>query len=370
MGDEAKAQAEHVDTELALKGEWAMLDVGVRKLRHSSQAVQQATQNALSGIQAILAAAKNDQHIFLASDVKSQSDVVPSEFARAVTSVIAEGEDALRRFKSAQDEAVLKYGWPPLVHADSTLRFDGEERCRHCGKGFAHIWVGRGVCFLCEAACRARGICPFRAACGNSSWCDHLRKCALCEMCSCDQCGLLILDGDDVHALAEQPNSEIALVFLDWDRTCCTTKAGQDPLQGRHMLDAGLHSLMLSTPENVHIVTRNHHSESIAIFLARQGVRTDLVTIHVVQNRSEKNRLNSADMGGQYVSSKGKVMKAELIRHLGSAAAHANCSASAELAKAQRERRKLAIFVDDDMAEHLSDEVVDLPLWRVLFRTA
>ena len=55
------------------------------------------------------------------------------------------------------------------------------------------------------------------------------------------------------HSCDDTPGGTL---FMDFDRTLCTTKTGSSPLNGRHALDPELMGLACSHP-NVHVVTRN-----------------------------------------------------------------------------------------------------------------
>ena len=61
------------------------------------------------------------------------------------------------------------------------------------------------------------------------------------------------------------------LIFVDFDRTLCTTKAGASPLQGNHSLDSDLALLCRSREHQVLIVTRSSRSEDIVVFLKEHG---------------------------------------------------------------------------------------------------
>jgi hypothetical protein len=87
-------------------------------------------------------------------------------------------------------------------------------------------------------------------------------------------CRLIQGDGEDVSALVERLRPRC--LFLDFDRTVCSTKAGGSPLSGTHSVDPELLALLcapLSTGMDVHIVTRNSHKEDIESFLVIKGVR-------------------------------------------------------------------------------------------------
>ena len=75
--------------------------------------------------------------------------------------------------------------------------------------------------------------------------CDQRTSCATCRF----HAG----DGDDVLALARTVGA--AYVFLDWDRTFCTTKAGADPTKGDHALDASLLEYAQEHPGRCVVVT-------------------------------------------------------------------------------------------------------------------
>ncbi|CAE8599730.1 unnamed protein product [Polarella glacialis] len=114
------------------------------------------------------------------------------------------------------------------------------------------LWLHRGLCLTCEELrddARTAGI--------------------VCEQWSCEKCALLRGDGEDVWQLASQ--RQPAVIFLDFDRTLCTTKAGASPLEGNHSLDTDLVSVC-SSHGRVRIVTRNSRREDIAEFLGRHGV--------------------------------------------------------------------------------------------------
>merc|ERR1711879_940235 len=99
-------------------------------------------------------------------------------------------------------------------------------------------WLHRELCFTCESAFRSEGRCPFGDSCGVGSFCLHERRCVVCDQWSCEPCRLLRGDGEDVWQLVAQ--LQPAVVFLDFDRTLCTTKRGASPLQGNHSVDADL----------------------------------------------------------------------------------------------------------------------------------
>jgi hypothetical protein len=157
-------------------------------------------------------------------------------------------------------------------------------------------------------------------------------------------------DGGDVEALAHRLAAESKaagggagdqrpLIFLDFDRTFCSTKSGADPLVGSHTLDPELLSLACCTVLfQVHVLTRNSHADSIAQMLQTHGVPPEVSVISVP--------------GG----SKGEVIRARLEQKLGD-------SGGGGVVK--------CIFVDDDLAEHcdpaLATGVCAAAVHRVLF---
>eukprot|EP00656_Telonema_subtile_P050178 TRINITY_DN6430_c0_g1_i1.p1 TRINITY_DN6430_c0_g1~~TRINITY_DN6430_c0_g1_i1.p1 ORF type:complete len:130 (-),score=13.59 TRINITY_DN6430_c0_g1_i1:71-460(-) len=120
---------------------------------------------------------------------------------------------------------------------------------------------------------------------------------------------------------------EPSVVFLDFDRTVCTTKKGADPLQGTHRIDSDLLTLMCLHP-NVHIVTRNRHQQSIESFLKLKGV-PQRVQVH-------STKLLDTD-------------KVDIIRP-------------------RLSQDQIGLFIDDDVHELVKPSIVELPgLHRVLF---
>lgn len=144
------------------------------------------------------------------------------------------------------------------------------QQCRMCLVQLSRLWLHRSLCLLCEAKVRSEGRCPYGGdRCGSRSFCPHENRCIVCEQWSCEKCQLLRGDGEDVWQLVVQ--RQPSLVFLDFDRTLCTTKAGASPLQGMHSLDADLVTVC-RTHSSVLIVTRSSRSEDIVVFLKRHGI--------------------------------------------------------------------------------------------------
>ncbi|CAE8647499.1 unnamed protein product, partial [Polarella glacialis] len=160
-------------------------------------------------------------------------------------------------------------GWPRSARPvqEEELKV---QPCRLCAVKLTRLWLHRGLCLTCEAGLRAQGRCPYGGQrCGSRSFCPHDNRCIVCEQWSCEKCALLRGDGEDVWQLASQ--RQPAVIFLDFDRTLCTTKAGASPLEGNHSLDTDLVSVC-SSHGRVRIVTRNSRREDIAEFLGRHGV--------------------------------------------------------------------------------------------------
>ena len=107
--------------------------------------------------------------------------------------------------------------------------------------------------------------------------------CASCDAWSCDECRLHVGDGHDVMALVQRllasggggsgGGTGRVAVFLDFDRTVCSTKHGTSPLTGSHSADEELLELLRnSAGVRSMIVTRNSHGDDIAAWLAERGV--------------------------------------------------------------------------------------------------
>lgn len=231
--------------------------------------------------------------------------------------------------------------------------------CRDCGCAVAVPWAillpgGRPqlLCWRCEEGARQVGRCPLddapqphaeaqlkprrkpRAA--RHAFCPHQLRCAACDASfrSCADCRLSQGDGDVVVDLCARLLP--AAVFLDFDRTLCSTKSGGSPYAGGpHTLDPELLSATALYP--THVVTRNSHEGEIRAFLAERGVR----------------------LAGLCVTSKGR-SKAEYV-----------ASTLAALGGAPEADAPCAVFVDDSVAEVGDPKLVsDARVWRVLFQRA
>ena len=87
-------------------------------------------------------------------------------------------------------------------------------------------------------------------------------------------------------ALVERIDPHV--VFIDFDRTLCTTKSGSSPARGSHRLDAELWNVVTggrlcrtktdqSETRDVRVVTRNSHVDDIRAFMARHVAGGDSV---------------------------------------------------------------------------------------------
>ena len=204
-----------------------------------------------------------------------------------------------------------------------------ENRCKLCGASRPSLWIHRGVCLECERCAREAGRCPFatlNSRCDPRLFCRHTSstgQCLLCDECQgCQTCRLCRGDGADVARLVEQLDP--LLVFLDWDRTFCTTRGGGSPLRGSHTLDPELLAVVHDRPDRVHIVTRNSYRDDLREFLGRYV--SDDIPIHTCK--------------------KG-VAKAEVVF-------------------AQAPPHACVLFVDDSIEEHLG---FDEPAWEAKAKT-
>ena len=274
--------------------------------------------------------------------------VVPAEF-RALSNLHAEVAAAARELDGEMRRAIASEGWPPPQSARRTrVSFVGSLRCWKCARLFSKQWAYRGVCWECEGALRAAGACPFDQAEGRAraggraaahAFCRHQQRCAVCDggFTPCRECRLAQGDGEAVATLCAELQEELRpqggvrpTLFVDFDRTLCTTKSGGSPLQGRHALDSELAALAAQL--ETYVVTRNSHEADIKSFLAARGVL--VAGVCVVPRRT----------------SKAAVMLA--LRP--------------DLADGEGLR---AIFVDDDVTECCDPTVAALPgLLRVIFR--
>ena len=217
--------------------------------------------------------AKPAQRLFVAGDggTGTNADFVPPGFALGeliganAKAVTARWGPELRRV--IETACGPNGAWPPT---EPLTYVTGKVRCKECGGFFGTLWIGAGErCFRCEEGMRARGECPVSARCRASkvrTFCPHAGRCIACERWSCVECGVVCGDGEDVAALVEQIDPHV--VFIDFDRTLCTTKSGASPARGSHRLDAELWNVVTGL-QDVRVVTRNSHVDDIRAFMAR-----------------------------------------------------------------------------------------------------
>lgn len=202
-----------------------------------------------------------EAHFFVGGDSTpgAATDFVPKGFE--IGGFIANLKPVVAKYHGGMLAAVASAGWPPKKEAG--MYCVGKQTCRHCTGQFSNLWVLRGACFHCDAKIRQEGRCPQGKRCPPAAFCPHHQRCIACEGWSCNMCGIVCGDGEYVAGLVDsiQPDA----VFMDFDRTLCTTKSGSSPLHGRHSIDAELAGIMLQHP-NVHVVTRNRHTSEIATF--------------------------------------------------------------------------------------------------------
>ena len=258
--------------------------------------------------------------------------------------------------------AAATEGWPP---AAGSLRgcMHGTQTCSGCKRGFSPLWVARGVCCECEAVRRADGVCPFRGACGARSFCIHARRCLVCEEYSCESAGCRLVRGDGeavAHLVARLASCSLRLLLVDFDRTLCSTRNGADPLKGAQSMDAELLSAASTAGIRTHVITRNPNKASIERFIAARGLED--APVHCV--------------GGGGRAAKAAVV-CELVR--AQMASEAGCgskvaSSAAGAGVGSPSSSIVALFVDDDAAEHLAvgeaAAELDLPVLRMLFTRA
>jgi hypothetical protein len=278
--------------------------------------------------------------------------------------------------------------------------------CLRCDGRFTCLFLEArtGVCTRCATEMRAEGRCPGESRRGakrphpaRGVWCAHARRCFACDRHSCASCRLwrcadgvaaseLVADallrhgsptgrsrgtkrahvtsegaeaGGDVGTDAAGEGAAFTLL-LDFDRTLCTTRSGEcsfmyryilrescsqfdslpltyltishsgnPPVVGRHRIESGLVALAaraVRSGGSVAIVTRNGNFDAIRAFLAARMPLPGGVE-----------RLSAAQGGVaiRCVKREG-VGKGDVVR------------------EALEARRGLVVFVDDDLAEHVS----------------
>ena len=154
-----------------------------------------------------------------------------------------------------------------------------------------------------------------------------------------------------------------ACLFLDFDRTLCTTRGGS-PLSGNHSVDEELVGLCSQMEGRVHICTRNANVEDIRNFLARRGLAS--VPVHRVARPRSKAEV-VCDL---------RWVESPVAGSLGDGGNGGSpCGATegptvrdgATLQAAHSSGRDI-IFVDDTIAELLDDQICAAPnVVRFLF---
>ena len=273
------------------------------------------------------------QRLFVASDSSRGQHAMwyPAPFA-GIMQMVKECEEAHDRYETQMREAIAKEGWPPaeLLRRRPSLQ-DESLACRVCQLHYPKLWQDRGVCWRCDEGERLAGRCPYEAVPAKGKgkahpFCPHKQlRCACCDagFVSCELCRLAQGDGEAVLAACESWRPDV--LFLDFDRTLCSTRSGADPLKGGQSVDAELHEAATRLP--THVLTRNRHVTQIRLFLEERGV--PIVAIHSTP---------SGDSKATYMQS--------VLSH-----------------------GSRAVFVDDD-ANELQDVTVaqDARIFRVLFQ--
>lgn len=283
---------------------------------------------------------------------------VPDEFA-ALCSLLAALDGKARAMDERMRAAILIEGWPPPLAAGRTrVKTAGAIKCRSCGGAFSKQWALREICCFCEGKMRASGVCPFDSSAPmlvdvstagteqarrpavharHHSFCAHQSKCVVCDggFLPCPLCRLARGNGERCAEICADvelfPSGTPCTIFLDFDRTLCSTKGGRSPLAGIHSTDAELAGLTATHP--TYVVTRNPHHSEIETFLAERKI--NVAGVHVVPKRASK-----ADVMLQLMPS---------------------------LADEANKGTIMAVFVDDDIRELTRASVAGLPLLRVLF---
>eukprot|EP00633_Aureoumbra_lagunensis_P005720 CAMPEP_0197319100 /NCGR_PEP_ID=MMETSP0891-20130614/53441_1 /TAXON_ID=44058 ORGANISM="Aureoumbra lagunensis, Strain CCMP1510" /NCGR_SAMPLE_ID=MMETSP0891 /ASSEMBLY_ACC=CAM_ASM_000534 /LENGTH=563 /DNA_ID=CAMNT_0042809865 /DNA_START=193 /DNA_END=1880 /DNA_ORIENTATION=- len=166
----------------------------------------------------------------------------------------------------------------------------GRLECTCCGQNFNRAFLTRvsqrKICVLCDLHARDSGMCS-KKNCPKKAWCIHTKRCLACENHSCEQCGIICADAQDLLAHIEDLPAPVA-IFLDFDRTIATTRSGQSPLTSRgkkHTVDPILAALARNHP-NVRVVTRNRHRDDIFAFLADNNF--PVRDVHIIRKTESK----------------------------------------------------------------------------------
>ena len=259
-------------------------------------------------------------------------------------------------------EAAVEGEWPPRT---PLMYVTGKTECVRCGGQFGTLWIGNGrCCFRCEEGMRSRLECPVSKRCPSAAFCPHSLRCIACERWSCELCGVVCGDGEDVVAAVECTDPHV--VFIDFDRTLCTTKSGSSPLRGSHSLDRELWGLVRGGRWDVRVVTRNSHVDDIKTFMRRFAVNEGGDS---PGGDSPGGDSSGGDSPGGDSPGGDSSFDAIPVHHVGK-----GVSKGAVIRGACDEKASVvgspirAVFVDDSAAELLDAEVAGVPgLTRVLF---
>jgi len=255
-----------VDTPPADSTAAAGLNLTAEKHWRTLRGMRDVMQEMMRWLQPIAAARSGDSRIFV-SGSRGAAAFVPRGFA----DLLGPYRSTVAKHRGDMLAEIASTGWPSSTRPVNEQNL---HRCKRCGAEHAKLWLHRQLCFSCEEALRADGCCPYSERCGRRSFCPHGRRCVVCEAWSCEACRLLRGDSEDVWQLVGQLKP--AVVFMDFDRTLATTKAGGSPLQGNHSVDPELAAICASH-NHVQVVTRSSQKEDIEKFLADKAVPVQCV---------------------------------------------------------------------------------------------
>lgn len=281
-----------------------------------------------------IAATASSARSVVCGDRDASSGTIPLFLADAPKSLLncfgqhdstSQQQELVRDAVVEMNAGIRKNGVPPAPASKS--------KCYRCKQTTAKVWLTDGVCFACELAGLDRGLCPRGGpACRPAAMCQHQHRCLACdprfEPCLNQACRVERGDGEAaaerVEALLTDGAGSAAsvhtnttgggggsssnggsgssssggskfgragLVFLDFDRTLCSTRSGSSPLKGKgtHSLDPALRSLIASQSARCHIVTRNPNISDIASFLKMSGLPSIGGMHHVAKGNSKTN---------------------------------------------------------------------------------
>lgn len=169
----------------------------------------------------------------------------------------------------------------------------------HAAGNFVERFGSTEIFVACEETVREEGRCPFNPRCKPAWFCRHAGQCMVCDMHSCATCRISRGDGELVLSLVERLRPK--RVVFDFDRTLSNTKSGQEPILGKHDVDAELLSLLQLLGGGLTdcacvVATRNPHREKIYDFLRAHGAPEQLV-IHVLKRPRSKAECVVKDLG-------------------------------------------------------------------------